>query len=136
MSVIGAELEGTGGATIPYLGFVEVILQILGITNYNEDVLLLVIPIMTYSKMVLVMVGSKLIDRALTLMTKEELAKVTTIWRQAHFGAVMLESLQLSCMSLNKSGVGEEVSHPSQSGVPVEVRKFCLNDVRGPVHTT
>ena len=44
------ELEGTGGAAIPYLGFVEVNLQIPGIRNYNEDVLLLlVIPNMTYS---------------------------------------------------------------------------------------
>ena len=30
------ELEGTGGAAIPYLGFMEVNLQILGIANYNE----------------------------------------------------------------------------------------------------
>ena len=38
------ELEGTGGAAIPYLGFVEVNLQIPGIRRYNEDVLLLAIP--------------------------------------------------------------------------------------------
>ena len=38
------ELEGTGGSAIPYLGFMEVNLQIPGIRNYNEDVLLLVIP--------------------------------------------------------------------------------------------
>ena len=44
------ELEGTGGAAIPYLRFVEENLQIPGIRNYNEDVLLLVIPTMTYSK--------------------------------------------------------------------------------------
>ena len=41
------ELEGTGGAVIQYLGFVEVNLQILGIRNYNEDELLLVIPTTT-----------------------------------------------------------------------------------------
>ena len=51
------ELEGTGGSTIPYLGFVQVNLQISGIQCYNEDVVLLVIPTMTYSKMVPVMVG-------------------------------------------------------------------------------
>ena len=71
------ELEGTGGSAIPYLRFVEVSLQILGIKNYNEDVLLVVIPTMTYSEMVPVMVGSKIIDRAMSLMTKGELAKVT-----------------------------------------------------------
>ena len=43
------ELEGTGSSAIPYLGFVEVNLQIPGIKNYNEDVLLQVIPTMTYS---------------------------------------------------------------------------------------
>ena len=90
------ELEGTGSAAIPYLGFVEVNLQIQGIRNYNEDVLLLVIPTTTYSKMVPVMVGTKIINNALSLMTMGELAKATMAWRQAHFGAVMSGSLQLS----------------------------------------
>ena len=31
------ELEGTGGSAIPYLGYVEVNLQIPGIKNYDED---------------------------------------------------------------------------------------------------
>ena len=44
------ELEGTGGAAIPYLGFVEVNLQIPGIRGYNEDVLLLAIPTMAYTE--------------------------------------------------------------------------------------
>ena len=52
------ELEGTGGSAIPYLGFMEVNLQIPGITNQDEDVLLLVIPTTTYSETVPVMVGS------------------------------------------------------------------------------
>ena len=83
------ELEGTGGAAIPYLGFVEVNLQILGIRRYNEDVLLLAIPTTAYSERVLVVVGSKIIDKALSCMTVGELAKATATWQQAHFGAVM-----------------------------------------------
>ena len=133
-SVIGARRDR--GAAIPYLGFVEVNLQIPWITSYNEDVLLLVIPTTTYSKMVPVMVGSKIMDRALSLMTKGELAKVTTMWRQAHFGAVMSGSLQLTCKSSDKTGMEEEVGHSSPKGDPMEVRKFCLNDARGPVCTT
>ena len=74
------ELEGTGGAAIPYLGFVEVNLQILGIRRYNEDVLLLAIPTTTYAKRVPVMVGSKIIDKALSCMTVGELAKATATW--------------------------------------------------------
>ena len=63
------ELEGTGDAAIPYLRFVEVNLQIPGIRGYNEYVLLLAIPTMAYAEGVPVMVGSKIIDRALSCMT-------------------------------------------------------------------
>ena len=106
------ELEGTGGAAIPYLRFVEVNLQILGIRNYNEDVLLLVIPTMAYSETVPVMVGSKIIDKALSLMTTGELAKVTMTWQQAHFGTVMFGLLQLShsCSHKNSIGGGQSTS--------------------------
>ena len=69
-------------------------------------------------------------------MTKGELAKVTTMWRQAHFGAVMYGSLQLTHTSSDKTGMEEEVGHSSPKGDPMEVRKFCPNDVRGLVCTT
>ena len=89
------ELEGTGGSTTPYLGYAEVILQIPGIKGYNEDILLLVILTMTYSEKVLVLVGSKNIDRVMGMMTEGELMRATTTWKQAHFSAVMSRSLQL-----------------------------------------
>ena len=69
------ELEGTQGSTIPYLRFMEVNLQIPGIKHYNEDVLLLVIPTTTYSEMVLVVVGSKIIDRSMSTIMKGSLQK-------------------------------------------------------------
>ena len=69
-------------------------------------------------------------------MTKGVLAKVITTWRQAHFRAVMSGSLQLTHTSSDNTGIKEEVGHSSQSGDPMKVRKFCLNDVRGPVCTT
>ena len=111
------ELEGTGGAAIPYLRFVEVNLQIPRVRRYNEDVLLLAIPTTAYSERVPVMVGSKIIDQTLSCMTAGELAKATATWRQAHFGAVMSGSLQLSLNSSEKL-----VKHNlSGEGDPVEV---------------
>ena len=89
------ELESIRGLAIPYLGYVEVNLQIPCIWGYNEDVLLLVIPTTTYSTKVLLMVGSKIIDRALGMITKGELLRATMTWKQAHFGAVMPGTLQL-----------------------------------------
>ena len=130
------ELEGTGNAAIPYLRFVKVNLQILGIRNYNEDVLLLVIPTMTYSKTVLVMVGTKVINKAMSLMTAGELAKATITWRQAHPGAVMLGLLQLSHSSSDKSEMTKGAISSSLQSDPVEVWKFQLNGVKDLVCTT
>ena len=91
---------------------------------------------MTYSQMVPVMVGSKIIDRALSVITKGELKKAASMWRQAHFGAVMSGSLQLSQTNSSKMGKEEEFSHSSPGSDPVEVQKFSLDDVKGQVHTT
>ena len=118
------ELEGTGGSA-------RSTSRSPGIKNYNEDVLLLVIPNTTYSETVPVMAGSKIIDRVMSLMTKGDLTKVTMMWRQVHFGAVMSGSLQPTHTSSNKTGVEKEVSHSSLRSEPMEVRKFCLDNVRG-----
>ena len=102
------ELEGTRGSAIPYLGHVEVNLQIPSIRGYNEDILLLVIQTMTYAKKVLVMVGSKINDRAMGMTTKGELAKETATWRQDHFSAVMSGLLKLpyECARAQGSYIG------------------------------
>ena len=126
------ELEGTGGAAIPYLGFVEVNLQILGIWGYNKDVLLLAIPTMAYTERVPVMVGLKIIDRALSCMTVGELTHATVTWWQAHFRAVMSGLLQLSCSSSEKL----KLENLSGENDPVEVQKYQLGGVKGVVCTT
>ena len=127
------ELEGTGGSATPYLGYVEVNLQIPGIKNYNEDVLLLVIPTTTYSEKVQVVVGSKIIDWAMGVITKGDLVKATMTWRQAHFGAVMSRLLQLPHTNSNGSRVEKEVIHSSLGVDTMEVKEFCLDNVWGPV---
>ena len=82
------------------------------------------------------MVGSKIIDKALSLMTTGELSKATMTWRQAHFGVVMSKSLQLSHSGSDKSEIGEGAKCSSQRSDPVEVQKFWLDDVKGLVCTT
>ena len=130
------ELEGTGGAAIPYLRFVEVNLQILGNRGYNKDVLLLAIPTTAYTEGVLVMVGSKIIDRAPSCMTVGELAHTTANWQQAHFGAVVLGLLQLSHSSSDKIKSGEKIGNFSWESDLVEVWKSQLDGVKGAVCTT
>ena len=126
------ELEGTGGTAIPYLRFVEVNLQILGIRGYNKDVLLLAIPTMAYAEGVLVVVHLKIIDRALSCMTVGELACATVTWWEANFGTVMSGSLQLSCSSSEKL----KIENFSREKELVEVQKYQLDGVKGAVCTT
>ena len=127
------ELESTGGSVIPYLAYVEVNLQIPGIKSYNEDIPLLAMPTTTYSEKVPVMVGSKIIDWVMGMMTNGELVRATVTWRQAHFGAVMSGSLQLAHTTSKEDGeVGKEVT-PSPSSDPAASRKFCLDDIQEPV---
>ena len=78
------------------------------------------------------MVGSKIIDKALSCMTVGELAKATVTWQQAHFGAVMSGSLQLSRSSSEKLAL-QKLSGESD---PVEVQKHQLDGVKGAVCTT
>ena len=86
---------------------------------------------MAYAERVLVIVGLKIIHRALGCMTAGELACATVTWQQAHFGAVMSGSLQLSCSSSEKL-VAENSSREKS---PVEVWKHQLDGVKGAVCT-
>ena len=97
---------------------------------------MLIIPTMTYSEKILVMVGSKITDQAKGMMTKGELTRATVTWKQAHFGVIMSGSLQLPyTTSKEDRGVGKEVT-PSPSSNPAASRGFYLDDVQGPVCTT
>ena len=69
-------------------------------------------------------------------MTVGELAKATTTGRQAHFGAVMLGSVQLSCSCSGQCEVITGATSSIHQGGTVEVQKFQLNDVKGLVCTT
>ena len=48
----------------------------------------------------------------------------------------MSGSLQLSHTNPSKTGMKKEVSHSSSGSDPVEVQKFTLDDIKGPVPNT
>ena len=75
---------------------------------------------------------AQIIDKALSCMTAGELTKATATWQQAHFGAVISGSLQLSCSSSEKLAM----QNLSRESDPVEVQKYQLDGVNGAVCTT
>ena len=114
------ELEGTGGAAIPYLGFEEVNPKFQGSEVITRMCCCWPSPPWPTLKEFQLWVGLKIIDRVLSCMTVGELACATVTWQQAHFGAVMSGLLQLSCSSSEKL----KVESSSREKDPVEVQKY------------
>ena len=61
------------GAVILYNGYVDVNPQIMGLRVYNVDILLLVIPTTSYGKEVSIITNTKVIDKAMKVITQDEL---------------------------------------------------------------
>ena len=80
-------LQGTGGETVPFLGYVEINLGIPEIAAFDEDVLMLVIPDNSYNKKVPVQLGILHIDRALELATEEELKGLDQNWQRGRLAS-------------------------------------------------
>ena len=81
------------------------------------------------------MVRSKIIDRAMGMIMKGELARATTIWKKAHFGAVISGLLQLPHKCARRKGVLWEAT-PSAAPDSPTPKGFCLDEIQGHVHTT
>ena len=75
------ELEGAHGGEVPYLGYTELQLQIPGVTDFTQDVLMLVVPDTNYNSMVPVTIGTLHIDMILESATKVELDKLSKQWK-------------------------------------------------------
>ena len=67
------------------------------------------------------MVGSKIIDWVMGMMTKGELIRATATWKQDHFSAVMSGSVQLPCTDSKGDGeMGKEVTPPQASTLSIQ----------------
>ena len=73
-------MEGSGGITIPYLGYIEATLNIPEVKAFQEDCLFLVVNDHTYGKHVPITVGTLHIDMIIDQATKEELEQISIAW--------------------------------------------------------
>ena len=69
-------IEGMGGGKVPYKGYVEVLLEVPGLQNLREYILMLVIEDSEYGERVPLQLGTLHIDMILQKATKEEISKV------------------------------------------------------------
>ena len=90
-------IEGSGGANVPYLGYVEVRMCILGINSIDGDVLMLISSTTThYHKRVPIQVGSHIIDQVTNCISEDELQSLSQSWKVAYVSTIILKAALVS----------------------------------------
>ena len=79
------EVEATGGSLVPYSGYVEAKLSILGIKAVSHNSFFMIVKDTNYTKRVPVQLGTLHIDEALSLVMGEEYWKLSATWVRANF---------------------------------------------------
>ena len=92
-----APIEGSGGADVPYLGYVEVRMHILGINSFDRGVLMLISHTTThYHKRVPIEVGSHIIDQVTCCISEDELQSLSQSWKLAYVSMIISKSALVS----------------------------------------
>ena len=87
--------EVSGGDTIPYVGYVEVRLQIPSIQAMNKDSLFMVSNNSPYMDRVPIQLGTLHIREAMKSTTQDELAKLSIAWKMASFPSYLKKNITL-----------------------------------------
>ena len=83
------DIEGMGGAKVPYHGYVECRLNLPQIEKFDHDVLMLVIDDSQYGACVPIQIGTLHIDMAINLATDEEWKKFKREWECAEMASYL-----------------------------------------------
>ena len=120
-------IGGSGGANVPYLGYVEVRMYIPGINSFDRDVLMLISPITTcYHQRVPIQVGSHIIDQVTNCISEDEQQSLSESWKVAYVSMIILKAAMVSGLEFDLDQVKgkvvtcEEVKIPALQTVVVK----------------
>ena len=90
-------IEGSGGANVPYSGYVEVRMHISGINSFHRDVFMLMSSTTTcYHQRVPIQVGSHIIDQETNCISEDELQSLSQSWKAAYVSMIISKAAPLS----------------------------------------
>ena len=120
-------IEGSGGASVPYLGYVEVRMCIPGINSFDRDVLMLGSSTTTqYHQGVAIQVSSHVIDEVTNSISNEELQSLSQSWKAVYVSTIILKATSVGDWELDLDHVrsrvvtSEEVTIPTSQTVAVQ----------------
>ena len=82
-------LNRTRVSTVTHLGYVEDNFRITSIALYKQDILMLVTNYSKYGEGVPVQLGSTVIDKAMGIITPQELYRTSKTWRHTHLSVAV-----------------------------------------------
>ena len=90
-------IEGSGGASVPYMGYVGVRMHIPGINSLDRDVLMLISSTTTqYHQRVPIQVGSHVINQVTSCISEKELQSLSQSWKTAYVSTIILKAISVS----------------------------------------
>ena len=100
-------IEGSGGSSVPYLGYVEVRMYIPGINSFDRDVLMLVSSTTTSwcHQRVPIQVGSHVIEQVTSCISEEELQSLSQSWKVAYVSTIILKATSVSDLEFDLDNV-------------------------------
>ena len=112
-------IDGSSGADVPYVGYVEVRMHILEISSFEQDVLLLISYITThYDKRMPIQIGSHIIDQVTNCITEEELLTLFQSWKLAYISTIISKSSQVSDQEFDLEQVKGKVVTTKEVKIP------------------
>ena len=113
-------IEGSGGASVPYLGYVGVRMCIPGINSFEWDVLMLVSSTTTqYHQGVPIQVGIHVINKVTSCISEEGLQSLSQSWKMAYVSTIISKDTSMNDPEFDLDHVrgrvviSEEVTIPS-----------------------
>ena len=89
--------EGSGGAIVPFLGYVGVRMHIPGINSFDRDALIPISSTTTYyHQRVPIQVGSHVINQVTNCISEEELQSLSQSWKVAYVSIIILKAALVS----------------------------------------
>ena len=120
-------IEGSGGASVPFLGYVGVRMHIPGFNSFDRGVLMLFISSTTqYHQRVPIQVGSCVIIQVTSCISKEELQSLSQSWKMAYVNTIIVKTTSVSDPEFDLDHVrgkvvtSEEVTIPASQTIVVK----------------
>ena len=101
------DFEGFGGIDIPYIGYTQIQLQILGVKDYDKDIMVFIQKDSHYSEHVPVILGILHIKDVIQSATKDELVKLGDAWEVGTLGSFVLARIA----QLENTPIIHQVNH-------------------------